>query len=102
MNSADFDIIIANLPYVDKNWDFLTGVDREPELALYAENGGLATIFEFLTEINKQSAGQNSENRKVLLEADPCQHAKIIDFAAKNSLKHEKTSGFWLVFSKNV
>ena len=61
------DLIVANLPYVDKNWDW---VDRkalsiEPDIALYAEDGGLKLIKELV---------DTAESRYLILEADPCQH----------------------------
>ena len=68
--------IVANLPYVDKDWDWLdkTSLDYEPEIALYAEDGGLKLIYGLIEQL-----GQNGKN--LILEADPCQHEKIVDFA---------------------
>ena len=39
-----FDVLVANLPYVDENWDWLDkrALGYEPELALYVEDEGLA------------------------------------------------------------
>ena len=70
------DIIVANLPYVDKNWDW---VDREslkedPDLALYAEDGGLKLIKELI---------DTATSKYLILEADPSQHQTIIDYAEK-------------------
>ena len=44
--SGDYDVVVANLPYVDKSWDWIDkkALSKEPALALYAEEGGLALI----------------------------------------------------------
>lgn len=86
---GDFDIIVANLPYVDTKWDWLdkTTLGFEPEIALYAENEGLQLIFELL----EQAKGRA---KYVILEADPCQHVKIENFARQRGFGSVKTEGF--------
>ena len=90
MTAARPDVVVANLPYVDPEWSWLDKetLAYEPELALYAENHGLALIEELIRE--------SSERRipRLILEADPCQHAKITKFATKYSYRLEKTMGF--------
>jgi release factor glutamine methyltransferase len=70
------DVIVANLPYVDENWDWLDkeSLNKEPNIALYAKEGGL--------ELIKKLIDQSTEKRVkyLILEADPCQHKKIIDY----------------------
>ena len=90
-----FDLIVANLPYVDKNWDWLDlkSLNFEPSLALYAEDGGLSLIKQLLQEVS-----QKRLCRTLILEADPSQHAQIKKYASKLGLKHIKTSGFILEF----
>ena len=47
-----FDILVANLPYVDENSDLGRGVrEHEPHLALFAEDGGLALYRKVLEQI---------------------------------------------------
>lgn len=91
------DVIVANLPYVDKKWEWLDmeALGCEPELALYAKERGLALIFELVSEV------KNLKNVWFVFEADPCQHVEIIKYAEKRGLKHQKTSGFQLVFCKS-
>lgn len=90
--SADLvpDVIVANLPYVDKNWNWIDkkALDKEPEIALYARKHGLELIFKLIDQIKKY------KNIKLLLEADPIQHEAIIEYATSNNLKYEKTNGF--------
>ena len=85
------DIIIANLPYVDENWDWLDkeALSYEPAIALYAKDHGLGLIKKLITE----SIDLNIP--RLILEADPCQHQAIIDFA-KNYYILEETRGYIL------
>lgn len=91
---GDFDVVVANLPYVDRRWDWLdqNSLGFEPEIALYAENEGLALIYELV----KQASGKA---RFLVLEVDPCQHEKIIDYAKNYGFQHTKTDGFIVVLS---
>lgn len=85
------DLIVANLPYVDKNWDWIDkdALSAEPSLALYADDGGLDLI--------KQLIDQSATLKipRLILEADPCQHRRIIDYA-QNKYTLENTRGFIL------
>lgn len=68
------DIIVANLPYVDKNWPWLdqASLKSDPDLALYADNGGLKLIKELI---------DTATTKYLILEADPCQHQDIIEYS---------------------
>ena len=92
--SGDFDVVVANLPYVNKNWEWLDteALSVEPELALYAEDDGCALIFELI----RQASGRT---KFLILEADPLQHERIIDFAKQNGFYLREVRGFALVFS---
>lgn len=70
-----FDLIVANLPYVDLSWGWISkDTAFEPSLALYAGDGGLEIIKRLL----EQAVGRA---KRVLLECDPCQHKRVIEFA---------------------
>ena len=86
------DVIVANLPYVDPDWDWLDkkALSKEPALALYAKDHGLALIKELIDA---------AESEYLILEADPCQHAKIIEYAIKKYNLID-TRGFILGFKK--
>jgi release factor glutamine methyltransferase len=76
-----YDLIIANLPYVDKNWTWLGAeLSFEPESALFAEDGGL----ELIKKIILQAPSRLNPHGYLLLEADQIQHQTIIDFAQKS------------------
>ena len=84
------DVVVANLPYVDKDWNWLdkTSLSYEPTEALYADNHGLALIYKLIDE---------ASTRKIpylILESDPCQHSKITDYAKKAGFQHLETRGF--------
>ena len=89
------DTIVANLPYVDKNWNWVDqkALSHEPSIALYAKNHGLSLIFKLI----KQSSSYKIEN--LILEADPSQHSQIIEFANKNNYKLKDNQGFILNFT---
>lgn len=84
-----FDVIVANLPYVDKRWDWTKGIEFEPELALYAEDGGLSLIKKLIM----QARGRTDH---LVLEADPCQHESMVRFSEKNGFKCQEREGFVL------
>lgn len=68
-----FDLIIANLPYVDRDWQRSPETDHEPAQALFADDGGLALIMQLL----QQTPSCLTPNGRLLLEADPEQHDTI-------------------------
>lgn len=73
-----YDLVVANLPYVDRNWPWLgSELAFEPETALYAEDGGL----ELIKELIRQAPAHLEPRGYLLLEADRSQHAKITAFA---------------------
>ncbi|MDB5183941.1 MAG: putative Modification methylase, HemK family [Candidatus Saccharibacteria bacterium] len=90
------DIIIANLPYVDRAWDVSTDTQAEPSGALYAGDGGLALIKRLL----EQATLQLRPGGHILLESDPRQQHKIIDFAKGLGFKHLQTEGFVTHFTR--
>lgn len=100
MNDIDFipDVVVANLPYVDKNWKWLDrkSLSREPNLALYADENGLKLINALIEQVAERKV------KYLVLEADPCQHAQIIKRAEKNGLELAETRGFILTFSNSL
>lgn len=91
------DIIVSNPPYVDKAWEVSPETHAEPELALYANRGGLSIIEQLLI----QASHLLKPKGLLLLEADERQHAAIIQEAANHGLKHVLSRGLVLQFVKN-
>lgn len=97
VNSSDIptpDVIVANLPYIDAEWDWLDkpALSHEPSIALYAADHGLALIKELIGQVVALRIPY------LVLEADPCQHQEIISYATKKGLQHLETRGFILTF----
>lgn len=92
-------VLVANLPYVDKNWDWLSPeLEYEPAKALFAENHGLKLIFDFL----EQAKDKISKNPAyIILEADPCQHKKIYQKAEELGLQTLRTKDFGIEIKIN-
>lgn len=90
----NYDVVVANLPYVDPDWDWLDkkALSSEPSIALYAEDHGLALIKKLIDETTTDPP------KYLILEADPCQHQEIIAYATKNGFQHVRTRGFILEF----
>lgn len=87
-----FDIVVANLPYVDKDWDWLSQeLEWEPEAALFSEDGGLFEIKRIIDDVV-----QLKNTKYLVLEADPSQHGKIIEYAKKTGLEEAGTEGFYV------
>ena len=91
------DIITANLPYVDKSWDWTSdSLKFEPALALYAEDGGLKLIKKLLDEVNFR---KDHKKHYLLIEADPSEHDAIIKYAKNYNFELILKNNFILAFS---
>ena len=88
-NEPDFDVIVANLPYVDRSWPWITGVGSEPEIALYAGDGGLELIFKLLKQVRNRT-------KYLIIEADPVQHDRIAEEIKNCGYELVKISGYQL------
>lgn len=91
----NIDIVVANLPYVDKTWDWLDfeSLHYEPLSALYSSNDGLALIYELINQVSARP-----DIKHLILESDPSQHQKIIDYCHKKGLELVETRNFILYF----
>lgn len=78
-----YDIVVANLPYVDRTWPWLdhATLGYEPAQALFANDEGLAEIKKLMLAVSAHLR----QNGFVILEADKSQHQKISDFVAENT-----------------
>ncbi|QQG50686.1 MAG: peptide chain release factor N(5)-glutamine methyltransferase [Candidatus Saccharibacteria bacterium] len=90
------DYIIANLPYVDPEWERSPETSFEPELALFTNNNGLHLIFKLL----QQATSRLTQTGLLLLEADPRQHAAIIKQAKTHGFLLKETRGFIVCFQQ--
>lgn len=83
-------IVLANLPYVDPEWEHSPETDYEPAEALYAKDNGLHLINKLFMQLPQHL----STPGLLLLEADPRQHHVILQTADKLGYTHAKTEGF--------
>ncbi len=84
------DCILANLPYVGKDWKNTSPELRhEPSEALYASEGGLKLIRELIHQAPKHMTDQGL----LFIEADEEQHQTIVAFGNQNGFLHLETSG---------
>lgn len=85
------DFILANLPYVDKDWDspYLLELGHEPEIALYANDDGL----QFIKIIIIEAKHKLNKGGFLLIESDIRQQADIRRFARDNGYEVERTDG---------
>jgi release factor glutamine methyltransferase len=90
------DIILANLPYVDPEWERSPETNYEPALALFAENDGLALIYKLIDEASPRIAA----NGLIFLEADPRQHKAITTYAKTRGFALRAARGFVVVLEK--
>lgn len=94
-----YDIILANLPYVDRTWNFISGVEYEPELALYAKNNGLELIFQLIQQIS--NLNKFFAQAWLFIESDPSQQAAIKEFLRKHDFIRSTTLGY-ITIAKNT
>lgn len=89
-------VILANLPYVDPDWERSPETRYEPEIALFAKDSGLYLIKNLI----EQAAGRLAPDGFLILEADPRQHAAIRAFANDHGFSTSETRDFVVVLSR--
>ncbi|MDR1970088.1 MAG: peptide chain release factor N(5)-glutamine methyltransferase [Candidatus Nomurabacteria bacterium] len=74
-----FDIIVANLPYVARDWKTSPETAYEPEIALFADDGGL----KFIKKLLRQTPEHLNPDGFLVLELDPRQSEDVKKIASK-------------------
>lgn len=87
--------IVANLPYVDSNWETSPETAYEPAGALFAEDEGLTLIKKLISQ-----AAERDWHGLMLLEADPCQHSEIDKYSKNYEFSHLNTSGYIITLER--
>lgn len=95
---GEYDLIVANLPYVDKKWDWLSPeLTFEPEQALFAEDSGLYDIKRLISQVEQRLTNDGA----VILESDLSQHEAIREYVEQNTnLSFVKTESLAQLFAK--
>lgn len=91
-----YDIIVANLPYVDSAWQTSPETQLEPKIALYASDGGMALIKQLI----RQAPHHLNTGGLLLLEADPRQHKQLVQYAVGVGLKLLSSHDFVLTLQR--
>lgn len=89
-------IIIANLPYVDPQWERSPETNHEPAEALFAQHHGVALMNKLIHQTRTSLAIGGS----LILEADPTQHEALTATAKTAGLVLRETNGYGLLFEK--
>ena len=94
--NGTYDIILANLPYVDKSWQRSPETEFEPSIALFAKDNGLDLIKKLVIQTQEKL----QKDGFLLLEADPRQHQSIINFAKEYGFSLYKKQDFIVALKK--
>jgi len=89
------DIIIANLPYVDKLWERSAETNHEPQLAIFAGNHGLALNKNLI----ERSSNSLTNGGYLIIEADPVQHTELIKYAKKHCFTKTHQLNYIIAFT---
>lgn len=92
------DIIVANLPYVDKSWDCSPDTAYEPDLALFAADNGEIIIKRLIDELPDHL----NNDGYLVIEADPRQHKSLITYAKARSLELSIKKDYALAFKYSI
>lgn len=93
---SPFNVILANLPYVDRAWPRSAETDHEPSIALFADDSGLALIKQLIT----QSVTHLTDDGYLILEADPRQFRSIVTYAQSYHLNEHSRDGYCLALRR--
>ena len=94
--TGTFDVITANLPYLQDDADLMPEVQKEPRVALVGGKDGLDLYRKFFAQI-KNHLGNGA---LVSIEADPWQHEALIELAITTDLKVMQDDYFILTLQK--
>jgi release factor glutamine methyltransferase len=90
------DIVLANLPYVDRSWDVSKELSHEPEEALFASEDGLNIIKRCIEQVARRAKPM----AYLLLEADTRQLDAIAGFGAQADFKEIERSAFGICLQR--
>ena len=90
------ELVLANLPYVDAEWERSPETNHEPPLALFASDNGLKLIKQLID----QCVHKLAPNGHLLIEADNRQHHFISAYAEQKGFKLINSEGLVLAYQK--
>lgn len=96
--NTHYDMIIANLPYVAKNYDISPDAKYEPAMALFAEDDG----YHLIEKLLPQAAQSLVSGGYLLLESNPWQQERIINKAVTLGFRAIENRRFHLVLQREI
>jgi len=95
-DAENYDLVIANLPYVPNNLRNKPDIAHEPEIALFADHDGLA-LYE---ELFQQIAARQHKPTHILTESLKTQHKDLEKLAVDAGYQLQETKGLIQHFGK--
>lgn len=92
--ARNYDVVLANLPYVPNGWKINQAAAMEPRLAIFGGRDGLDLYRRLFAQIQKLEA----RPKFVLTEALPPQHEALAKIAESGGYKLSKSQDFIQVF----
>ncbi|MCL2444673.1 peptide chain release factor N(5)-glutamine methyltransferase [Candidatus Saccharibacteria bacterium] len=89
----EFDVVMANLPYVDEDWEVSKETRFEPREALFADDEGL----ELYKKLVQQTPSILVSGGYLVMEADVRQHNKLIELGQKTGFELVEVSDLIVV-----
>jgi release factor glutamine methyltransferase len=90
----NYDVILANLPYVSDTLDINVDAKHEPKQAIFASDNGLSLYQKLFKQINKL----DYQPLYILIEAFPSQHTEITNLAMNIGYKPQFIKDFIIAF----
>jgi release factor glutamine methyltransferase len=94
--SSDFNLILANLPYVPTDFEINLAASHEPGFAIYGGKDGLDYYRQLFTQLSKPSV--DSRQITVITESLPPQHIEMESIANESGFEVIKAQDFIQVF----
>lgn len=95
--SGPIDIILANLPYVDRSWNVSPETNKEPQGALYSAEEGLSHIHLLIEQVSQLM----KRGGVLFIESDLRQQTAVRSYAKRHGFDLIKTRGYISQFKKS-
>lgn len=90
----DYDLVLANLPYVPKSWRINASAALEPKIAIFGGPDGLNVYRRLFEQLKRLK----TPPKWVLTEAMPIQHPQLAEIASSSGYQQHKSHDFIQLF----
>ncbi len=94
--TTTYDLILANLPYVPRDFDVSHEVRHEPDIAVFADQEGL----ELIEKLAPQASQHLNDGGYIMLESLKMQHAQVTAMYQKTGFRLVRSAGLVQIFQK--